>query len=170
MKIQKEPIDAIHALPAFPAVLVTVAKNIISVAAFSFCSFDPPMIMIGIIPENYSYELIKREKSFAVNIPRHDQFEIVKTCGSVSGRTADKYSRAGITPLKAKKISGYIIKECPVNIECSVLSEYNCNGSHIWFIGRIESVQIEEDYKREQALMFWLGQYRKVGEIIHSKS
>lgn len=31
-------------------------------------------------------------------------------------------------------------------------------GSHAWFVGEIEPVWIEEGYRRDQALMYWLGE------------
>ncbi len=166
MKLIKDPGAGITALPCFPAVLVTVGKNIISVAAFSFCSFEPPMLMIGLKPRNYSYELLIKGEDFGVNIPGYTQADLVSYCGSVSGRDTDKYTRAGITPLKPQRIKSLLIKECPVNIECTKLSRIDTGGSHIWFTGKIEAVFMEEDYNAEDALMFWLGRYRRVGSII----
>lgn len=42
-------------------------------------------------------------------------------------------------------------------------------GSHAWFVGQIKSVQIEEGYSRDQALMYWLQEYRAVGEVLGAK-
>ena len=85
----------IWALPPFPLVLVTVDGNIMTAGAFHFYSFKPPAVMVGIIPEKYTYELINREKEFGINIPTVEQIALVRTCGSVSGRDVDdKYSQA----------------------------------------------------------------------------
>ena len=89
----------IWALPSFPVVLVTVDRNIMTAGAFHFYSFDPPSVMVGIMPDKYTYELINLENEFGINIPRADQIELVRICGSVSGRNVDKYSKAGVTPL-----------------------------------------------------------------------
>lgn len=59
----------IWALPSFPVVLVTVARNIMTAAAFHFYSFDPPSVMVGIMPDKYTYELISSQGEFGINIP-----------------------------------------------------------------------------------------------------
>jgi flavin reductase (DIM6/NTAB) family NADH-FMN oxidoreductase RutF len=157
----------IRALPPFPVVLVTVDRNIMTAGAFHFYSFKPPSVMVGIIPEQYTYELINRENEFGVNIPTAEQIELVRTCGSVSGRDVnDKYARAGVTPFRGTRIKSYLIDECPVNIECVVVHRVGYGGTHQWFVGEIQAVHIEDTYTRDQPLMFWSGEYRKVGEFL----
>jgi flavin reductase (DIM6/NTAB) family NADH-FMN oxidoreductase RutF len=158
---------AIWALPPFPVVLVTVARNIMTAGAFHFYSFDPPSVMVGIIPEKYTYELVNRENEFGINIPTTDQIELVRTCGSVSGRDVDdKYSMAGVTPFQGTKINSCLIKECPVNIECMVVHKIAFRGTHQWFVGEIQAVHIDETYSRDQPLMFWSREYRAVGKFL----
>ena len=97
----------IWALPPFPVVLVTVDRNIMTAGAFHFYSFKPPSVRVGIMPERYTYELINRENEFGINIPTTEQIELVRTCGSVSGRdVGDKYSKAGVTPFRGSRIKG----------------------------------------------------------------
>jgi len=157
----------IWALPPFPVVLVTVAHNIMTAGAFHFYSFEPPMVMVGIMPERYTYELLLRENEFGINIPTTKQLEVVRICGSISGReTDDKYIQAKVTPFQGTRIKSYLIQECPVNLECSVVHRVNFEGTHQWFIGAILAIHIDENYTRDQPLMFWSGEYRKVGEFI----
>jgi flavin reductase (DIM6/NTAB) family NADH-FMN oxidoreductase RutF len=156
----------IWALPSFPVVLVTVDRNIMTAGAFHFYSFDPPSVMVGIMPDKYTYELINLENEFGVNIPRADQIELVRICGSVSGRNVDKYSKAGVTPLVPDRIKSYLIQECPLNLECVVVHKIDFKGTHQWFIGEIRAVHLDDTYTRDQALMFWSREYRKVGEFL----
>lgn len=158
--------DGIIALPSFPVVLVTVDRNIMAAGAFHFYSFKPPSVMVGIKPEKYTYELITEKAEFGINIPTKDQLEKLKVCGALSGRDVDKYHKAGLTPRKGNKIDSYIIEECPVSLECQVVHQISYEGSHRWFIGEIKEVHIAEDYTRDDALMFWLGQFRSVGQLI----
>jgi len=37
-------------------------------------------------------------------------------------------------------------------------------GSHQWFIGEVKAVHMDETYQRDQALMYWNKEFRKVGE------
>lgn len=168
--IHENLLDGIIALPSFPVVFVTVRKNIMVAAAFHFYSYKPPSVMIGIKPEKHTYELISSKKEFAINIPTVEQLNKVNICGSISGRYEDKYEKSGLTYKKGNKINSYIIKECPVNLECKVVHEIKYEGSHHWFIGEIKEVHIDNDYSRSDALMFWLGQFRTVGEVIEGLS
>jgi len=167
MKVDHDNLyNGIKALPSFPVVFVTVDKNIMVAAAFHFYSYSPPSVMVGIKPEKYTYKLLSNLGEFAINIPTTEQLEEVKICGTFSGRNEDKYKKANLTAIESNKINSYIIEECPVNLECKVVHSIDFKGSHQWFIGEIKGVHIEENYIRDEALMFWLGQYRKVGEVI----
>jgi len=158
--------DGIIALPSFPVILVTVGRNIMAAGAFHFYSFKPPSVMVGIKPEKYTYELITEKGEFGINIPTKEQLEKLNICGAFSGRDVDKYQKAGLTPRKGNKIDSHIIEECPVSLECQVVHQIGYEGSHRWFIGEIKEVHIDEDYTRDDALMFWLGQFRTVGQLI----
>ncbi|HWQ30338.1 MAG TPA: flavin reductase, partial [Negativicutes bacterium] len=71
---------------------------------------------------------------------------------------------------KGNKIDSNIIDNCPVSLECKVVHQIEYPGSHSWFIGEIAEVHIDENYIRDDALMFWLGQFRTVGKIIEGES
>ena len=158
----------IFSLPGFPLVIGCIGKNLITLAAISMVSFDnPPLIMMGIVPKRYSFELIKKIKDYSINIPTTDLLEAVQYCGKVSGRDVkDKFEIAGLTPVKASKISSYLIKECPVNLECKVVHTLDLGGSHTWFVGEVVAAHITKDYSRSKAIMFWPGEYRYVGDVI----
>lgn len=122
--------------------------------------------MVGIRPANLTCALISEKGEFGINIPTREQLDIVRACGSVSGREGDKFARAGITPQQATVIDSYLVAECPVNIECRVVHRIRYAGTHNWFIGQIEAVHIDTAYMRDDALMYWLTEYRSVGEVL----
>jgi flavin reductase (DIM6/NTAB) family NADH-FMN oxidoreductase RutF len=166
MKVSREPLEGIWALPSFPVVLVTVDRNIMTAAAFHFYSFKPPCVMVGVRPGNLTYELITARGEYAINLPTTAQLEIVQLCGSVSGRDADKFERAGLTPKPGTVIESMLIAECPVSMECRVVHTIEFPGSHRWFVGQVEAAHIEEGYSREWPLMYWPREYRAVGELL----
>lgn len=168
-KIHNNIMDGIMALPAFPVVFVTVDKNIMVAGAFHFYSFNPPSVMVGIKPEKYTHGLIIDKKEFAINIPIMEQLDKIHICGSISGKDVDKFEKSGLTSRKSNKIDSCIIEECPVNLECKLVHKVDYPGSHDWFIGEIVEVHIDENYTRDDALMFWLGQFRTVGNIIEGR-
>ncbi len=168
-KLETNLAKGVWVLPSFPLVLVTVGRNIMTAGAFHFYSFVPPSVMVGIMPDKYTYELINVENEFGINIPRHDQIELTRICGSVSGRhVTDKYGQAGVTPFEAAEIKSHLIKECPVNLECKVVHKVNFKGTHQWYVGEIKAVHLDDTYTQDQALMYWSREYRKVGEFLES--
>ena len=159
--------EGIWMLPPFPVVLVTVDRNIMAAAAFHFFSFSPPSVMVGIRQETFTFELITRNQEFGINFPTIEQVELVRTCGSISGRDVDdKFTRSGFTPFRGSRIKSFLIQECPVNLECRMVHRVDYKGSHHWFIGEIQAVHVDETFTRDQPLMFWSGEYRKVGEFL----
>ncbi|UCG03502.1 MAG: flavin reductase family protein [Candidatus Heimdallarchaeota archaeon] len=164
--------QGIMAFPGFPIVLVCVKDNIITVAAVSFFSFgdrqeNPPMVMVGIVPTRYTYELLKETDDYSINIPTIELLEAIKICGSKSGWEVNKFEAANLTPKTAKKISSYLIEECPVNLECKVVHKVELQGSsHTWFIGEIVAAYQQDSYDRSQAILYWPREYRFIGEVI----
>ena len=130
-RLEKDLSEGLWALPPFPVVLVTVDRNIMTAGAFHFYSFKPPSVMVGIMPEKYTYELINEANEFGINVPTIDQIELVRTCGSVSGREVDdKYSKAEVTLFQGAEIKSCLIQECPVNFECTVVHRIPFSGTN----------------------------------------
>ena len=110
-----------------PAVLVTCIDengkpNIIAIAAVAPVSSDPPIFMIAVRKERYSHELIEKSREFVINVPSIDLVEQTDFCGTTSGRTIDKFKETRLTAVPGSKVKTPIIKECPINIECRLLS------------------------------------------------
>lgn len=162
-------VEGIYGFPGFPVVVVVVKNNPITLAAVNFFSFDPPMVMIGIVKNRYSYELIRETNDFTLNLPRLGQLEKVHYIGTKSGRKVDKFKETGLTPVKSQKVSSSMIKEFPVCLECKVVHTLDIGGSHVWFIGEVLTAHVEEGYDRSQSIIYWAREYRRVGEI-HAKS
>lgn len=160
--------EGISALPGFPVVIGCIDKNLITIAAVSMVSFqEPALMMIGIVPSRYSYELIKEVKDYTINVPTTDQFDAMLYCGRVSGRDEkDKFKGAGLTAVKATKIRSYLVKECPVNMECKVVHTLDLGGTHTWFVGEVVAAHVAKNYNRSQAFFFWPGEFRYVGDVI----
>ena len=91
MKKETSIQEGLMAFPGFPVALVCVRDNIITVAAINFFSFgdkrgNPPMVMVGIVPTRYTFELLKATDDYSINIPTIELLEAIKICGSKSGR------------------------------------------------------------------------------------
>jgi flavin reductase (DIM6/NTAB) family NADH-FMN oxidoreductase RutF len=60
-------------LQPVPKVLVSCRgldgeDNVLAVVCCCNCSYDPPMVMVGIVPTRYSYKMIKESGCFVVNL------------------------------------------------------------------------------------------------------
>lgn len=108
------------------------------------CSYDPPMVMVGIVPTRYSYNLIKESGCFVVNLVDKKYREKFDYLGSHSKRDGNKLLDAMVSLQDGKFVKAPLLSECPVNIECTVVDSI-VTGSHEMFIGKIEYVHAKVD-------------------------
>ena len=108
------------------------------------CSYAPPMVMVGIVPSRYSYHIIKEAGCFVINLPSSDNQEMYDYLGKVSGRDEDKFKKLKIKTATGKIVNAPILKDCPVNIECTIVDSI-MTGSHEMFVGKIEYVHSNEE-------------------------
>jgi flavin reductase (DIM6/NTAB) family NADH-FMN oxidoreductase RutF len=124
-------------------------ENNALVVAYCFnCSYDPPMVMVGIVPTRYSYKLIKDSGCFVVNLPEKSQKEMFDYLGSHSGADENKLEKIGAVLSEAEKVNAPILSECPVSIECSIVDSI-MTGSHEMFVGKIECIHADQEYVKE---------------------
>jgi len=103
----------------------------------------PPMVSISIRKERYSYNLIKEKGQFVINLTTRKLAFAADFCGVKSGRDVDKFEVLKLTQEKASVVDVPMIKESPVNIECTVKDIIEL-GSHDMFIAQIEAVSVDE--------------------------
>ena len=155
--------------PSFPVVMVTVehgsSRNIITLGMVHIFSFDPPIIGIGVSPKRHSFEMIKESGEFVLNIPSKELVPQTLFCGIKSGSKIDKFKETGFSAVKADTVNAPLIEDCPVNIECKVVQEIVV-GDHTWFFGRVQKIHMNESYKRDDALTYWSGEFRMMGELV----
>ncbi|WP_206458454.1 flavin reductase family protein [Anaerovorax sp. IOR16] len=134
-------------LQPMPKVLVSCRgldgeNNVLAVGYCGNCSYDPPMVMVGIVPTRYSYKMIKESGCFVVNLVEKSYQETFDYLGSHSKRDEDKLQAMQVKMADAEKINAPILTNCPVNIECKVVDSI-VTGSHEMFIGKIEYVHAD---------------------------
>jgi flavin reductase (DIM6/NTAB) family NADH-FMN oxidoreductase RutF len=131
-------------LQPMPKILVSCRgkdgrDNALAVAYCGNCSYDPPMVMVGIVPSRYSYHIVKETGCFVVNLVPKSYADTFFELGKRSGRDEDKLTNLHVNTQNGLKVNAPILTDCPVNIECSVVYSI-LTGSHEMFIGRIEYV------------------------------
>ncbi len=114
-------------------------NNALAVAYCCNCSFDPPMVMVGIVPSRHSHHMIKESGCFVVNLISEDNKEIFDYVGSHSGLETDKFKAKKIKHSDGMAVNAPVLDDCPVNIECTV-EDSIMTGSHEMFVGKVEYV------------------------------
>jgi flavin reductase (DIM6/NTAB) family NADH-FMN oxidoreductase RutF len=107
--------------------------NGMPVSWVSQISFDPQLIMVAVHKDRYSHNMIKSSGSFALNLLRKDQREIM-----------DQFMKKGMA--KGEKFKGIhfergitgtpLLLDTIGFVECKVISSYQ-PGDHTLFIARV---------------------------------
>ena len=163
-----------------PVVMVSCGStldeyNIITIAwAGTVCS-DPPMCSISVRPERHSYDIIKKEGAFVINLVNKQLAPYADWCGVRSGRKYNKFVETGLTPVRATQVNAPMIEESPVNLECKV-TQILPLGSHDMFLAEVVAVHVNEklfspktdaiDLRRADLVTYSHGHYYTLGEIL----
>lgn len=123
-------------------------ENALAVAYCCNCSFDPPMVMVGIVPSRYSYHMVKETGCFVVNLVPKSYAETFFELGKRSGADEDKLTNLKVATKDGDKVNAPILTDCPVNIECSVVDSI-MTGSHEMFVGKVACVHADEAVCKE---------------------
>jgi flavin reductase (DIM6/NTAB) family NADH-FMN oxidoreductase RutF len=110
--------------------------NITTVAWAMPTSGNPPLLAVSLAPGRHSSTLIEESGEFIVNIPTLDILQAVYACGSLTGRSFDKFKKANLTPMPGKKVKAPAIRECAAHLECEVDSKFT-TGDHTVYVGKI---------------------------------
>ncbi len=129
-------------------------ENALVVVYAGNCSFDPEMVMVGIVPSRFSYGLIKDTGCFVVNLVSPAQKDIFDYMGSHSGRDGNKITACGVKTVNGIKVDAPIIADCPVNIECTVVNSIRA-GTHELFIATVDYVHADSEIVREDGTIDW---------------
>jgi len=90
-----------------------------------------PMFMVAVRPSRYTHDFIEESNEFTVNVPKDGMEEAVEYCGTVSGRTHDKFKECQLTLTKSKHLKTPIIKECTIHYECQVVHKLKINPKQV---------------------------------------
>ena len=136
-----------------PAALITSGdmekSNIMTVAWTGIVNTKPPIIYVSIRPERYSYEIIKKNMEFGLNLTTTDLVYATDWCGVKSGEKVDKFKEMKLHKEKAEFIKAPLLKESPVSLECKVL-EIKEFGTHNMLLAEVLAIRPDEKYIDEK--------------------
>jgi flavin reductase (DIM6/NTAB) family NADH-FMN oxidoreductase RutF len=163
-----------------PAVMVSCGSqpgeyNIITISWTGTICTDPAMCYISVRPGRHSYDIIKKNGDYVINLTTKSLAFATDWCGVKSGSKHNKFEEMQLTPVPASRVKAPMIKESPVNIEC-VVKEIKELGSHHMFISEIVAVNADEKYVDKTTGLFRLhdavpicyshGKYYETGPVI----
>ncbi len=176
-KVSWKPGTMIYPLPA---VMVSCGSepeeyNIITISWTGTICTDPAMCYISVRPGRHSYNIIKKNGEFVINLTTKSLAFATDWCGVKSGRDHNKFAEMGLTPIPALKVKAPMIKESPLNIEC-IVKEIKELGSHHMFISEVVAVNAEDEFIDKNTGLFSLnrtipicyshGKYYETGQFI----
>ena len=139
------------------------------------CS-KPPCVTVSLRAATASHGNIMKRQAFTISIPGEEDAARADYLGLVSGRDHDKFSEAGLTPVRSELVDAPYIEEFPLVLECSVVGVHEL-GLHTQFIGEIKDVKIDDamlggdgqvDVRRLRPMLFAMspGGYYGIGEFL----
>ena len=131
-----------------PAVMVSCGSsedeyNIITISWTGTINTNPPMLYISVRPERHSYDIIKKNMEFVINLTTEKLAYVTDYNGVKSGKNINKFEESRLSPVPTRKVNSVMIGESPVNIECKV-TQIIPLGSHDMFIAEVVNVNIDE--------------------------
>lgn len=131
-------------------------ENGINLAPFSFYNFiscDPLLLAFSPLLSGRTGE----KKDTLKNIEKNPEFVIATVTESIAQQVnaasgnfdygINEFEQVGLTPVKAQHVNAYLVKESPVNIECTLLEirNYgNAGGAGNLVVGEIQCIHIDE--------------------------
>ena len=163
-----------------PAILVSSGStpddyNMFTAAWVGTLCTNPPMCYVSIRPERHSYELIKRNMEFTLNLTTVSMAQATDWSGVRSGKEYNKWKETGLTPCPGVEVRSPYIEESPLSIECKV-REIVALGSHDMFIADVVNVLADSKYidpetqafdmQRADLMVYSHGHYYELGNEI----
>ena len=124
-------------------------SNIITVAWTGILNTNPATVYISVRPSRYSYNLIKEQGEFVINLTTKKLARATDWCGVKTGAKVDKFKEMKLHKEKANFVKCPMIEESPVSVECKV-REIKKMGSHDVFISEVLAINASKEYIDEK--------------------
>uniref|UniRef100_A0A7J3XYW9 Flavin reductase family protein n=1 Tax=Thermogladius calderae TaxID=1200300 RepID=A0A7J3XYW9_9CREN len=108
--------------------------NVMTADWITVVSARPFYIAVSILPERYTYKLVKKYGELVVAVPGWELLEEVWKAGSLSGPA--KLKELKLTFERGTAVKSPVVKEAIANLECKVLDS-KLYGDHELFISEV---------------------------------
>jgi len=125
--------------------------NAMTAAWGGICCSKPPCVTVSLRKATYTYGNILEQKAYTLNIPSEKHVKEADYFGMVSGKSVDKFSETGLTPVRSELVEAPYVEDFPIILECRLLHTFEI-GLHTQFIGEIMDVKADGDLLREDGV------------------
>ncbi|MFH2053184.1 MAG: flavin reductase family protein [bacterium] len=133
--------EALRLIPAPVAVIGAARDGVLgglTAAWVTRVSLVPPLLMVAVGRERFTYGLLRDAPEFTVSLLHQDQVETARLFGLVSGRDRDKWAEVDHDLLGEGSPA---LRRCSARFLCLTEAVVPA-GDHDLFIGRIEQAEI----------------------------
>lgn len=137
-------------------------SNIMACAWATPVSDEPPVVVVCVAKNSHTALLVRETKEFVINIPERNLLKALWICGRTSGKDTDKFAKAGLKKMDAKKVSPPLIEGCIGFIECRLWKTVDAGECYAFF-GKILSASADDTrfrrsmWTQKAAIPFHLG-------------
>lgn len=146
----KTKIGALPYIYPIPITLVGATvdgkPNFTTIGDIGLMGINPPLVAISSHANHHLTKGIVETGCFSINFPTTNMLEEVDYCGIVSGRDVDKSSLFDVFYGDSK--TAPMITECPVNLECEVVKEFNIEHRQM-SVGQVVQTHINNEFLTE---------------------
>ena len=126
--------------------------NAMTAAWGGICCSRPPCVAVSLRKATYTHGNIVERKAFTISIPSESYVREADYFGIASGKTEDKFSVTGLTPVRSDLVDAPYVKEFPFALECRLLHTIEI-GLHTQFIGEIVDIKADESVLGEDGAL-----------------
>ena len=153
--------DALGQFPTGVTIITTVTPGGerlgMTISSFNSLSLDPPLVLFSIWREANSFASWQRAERYAINVLSENQEELSNKFARAKGeRWIGQTLLSGRTGLP-------LLPNAVIAFECEAYGRHD-GGDHEIFVGRVVELH-ENQGKRGHPLVFFGGQYRRLGAV-----
>lgn len=117
--------------------------NAMAAAWAGVCCSKPPCVAVSLRKATYTYGSIVERRCYTVSVPPASYAKQADYFGIASGRDADKFASAGLTPVRGDLVDAPYVEEFPLVLECELRHTVEI-GLHTQFIAEIMDAKVDE--------------------------
>lgn len=107
-------------------------------------SANPPLYGVAVAEKRYTYELINKSQTFAINFLPMEKIQLVAALGATKGKEVDKFQAFAVSWRTGVKIAAPILEDAYATYECNLVGDH-IYGDHHLLVGEILTVHYLKD-------------------------